>query len=127
MSGHEAKASLIRAIKARICQQLCQPAVGRMIGVLSGDRIPGYGLRIDTHEPSIMAPTKASLFWGYHEQPEVTFVRRYLRRDVDVVERGSTAWASSRACCASACRPRTSWSASKPTPRWCRSSSRISR
>jgi FkbM family methyltransferase len=69
---------------------LCCPQWGRLIGYAFRDRIPSSGVWIDTDSPLVSPEIKASLFWGFYESAEVRFVRRYLPRDLDVVELGAS-------------------------------------
>lgn len=77
-----------KALKARICRTICNPAVGRTIAMAFRDRIPHKGFRIETSHESIDPWTKAALFWGNYESSEIRFVNRYLNRDIDIVELG---------------------------------------
>ena len=68
---------------------LCHPLVGRLLGTLWRHRIPHHGSRIET--PASGDPrVNAMLFWGMYESAEIRFVRRYVGRDLDVVELGSS-------------------------------------
>jgi FkbM family methyltransferase len=76
--------------KAAVARALIHPLVGAAVGRLYRDRIPDrHGCIIRTPAP-VTAAVKALLFWGMYESAEVRFVRRYLRRDLDVVELGSS-------------------------------------
>ena len=76
--------------KGRVAAILSCSAIGRLLAVLLHDRIPNRGCVIDTSSPVIVPSIKASLFWGFYESPEIRFVQRYLRNDLDVVELGSS-------------------------------------
>lgn len=77
-------------VKARIAAILCHPLVGRLLALVSGDRIRSGALRIDTRNPAIAPRTKAQIFWGIYESAEIRFVTRHLRQDLDVLEVGSS-------------------------------------
>ena len=75
-----------KALAARV---LCHPFVGTLLGQVYGNLIPSRGASIDT-SGAIAPAVKAYLFWGVYESAEIRFVERYLRRDLDVVELGSS-------------------------------------
>ena len=77
----------LKRIAARI---LCNPVAGRLISAAFRDQVPSRGVRVDTSSPSVLPSTKAALFWGIYESAEARFVQSYLRRDLDVVELGSS-------------------------------------
>lgn len=77
-------------IKQPLADLLCHPIVGTAIAAIGRDRIASGGLSIRTENPSISARTKAQIFWGIYESAEIRFVRRHLRRDLDVLEVGSS-------------------------------------
>lgn len=76
--------------KARVAAAMSCSAVGRVLALLLRDRIPNRGCVIDTRNPVVVPSIKASLFWGFYESPEIRFVQRYLRGDLDVIELGSS-------------------------------------
>jgi FkbM family methyltransferase len=63
---------------------------GKLIGKVFNHRIPLDGLVIDTRSEWISESTNASLFWNLYERRERKAIRRYLARDLDVVELGSS-------------------------------------
>lgn len=67
---------------------LCHPILGHAVGKLYQDRLRHRGVWLDLKgiDPFI----KAQLWWGKYELIEISFVQRYLRRDLDVVELGSS-------------------------------------
>jgi FkbM family methyltransferase len=77
-------------LKARVAAALSSEPFGRLLGLLLHDRIPNRGCVVDTRSPVVVPTIKASLFWGFYESPEIRFVHRYLRGDLDVVELGSS-------------------------------------
>lgn len=80
-------------LKALAVTVLCHPLVGRLLRVVFGGRIPSLrfrGWRIDTRSPAVTPRTVATIFWGVYESAELRLVDRRLRRDLDVVECGSS-------------------------------------
>jgi FkbM family methyltransferase len=61
-----------------------------LISAAFRDQVPSRGVRIDTSSPSVLPSIKAALFWGIYESAEARFVTRYLRRDLDILELGSS-------------------------------------
>jgi FkbM family methyltransferase len=77
-------------IKVGIAKAICHPVVGRLLSWAFGDRIPSGGCTIDTSSDLVTSEVKAYLFWGLYESAEIRFVSRYIRRDLDVIELGSS-------------------------------------
>lgn len=78
------------SVKRFIARAICNPVIGRLISNLFQDLIPSHGSVIHTRNQAILPNVKAALFWGLYESAEVRFVRDYLRKDLDVVELGSS-------------------------------------
>jgi FkbM family methyltransferase len=78
------------AVKRFIARGLCHPLIGRSISMMFGDRIPSNGCVINTSSKAIVPSVKAALFWGFYESAEVRLVKAYLRKDLDVIELGSS-------------------------------------
>ncbi len=78
------------AIKVKIGTLITQPAIGNFLARIFKNRIPAGGCIIDTASPLITPTIKACLFWGLYESAEIRFVGHYLRRDLDVIELGSS-------------------------------------
>jgi FkbM family methyltransferase len=76
--------------KPLVARWMCHPWIGRAIGLAFSDRIPFRGGRLWTDDPAVSDQTRASVFWGFYEKAEATFVDRFLRPDLDVVELGSS-------------------------------------
>jgi FkbM family methyltransferase len=55
------------------------------------------GWRVETDAPTVTPRIVAQIFWGVYESAELRFVERHLRRDLDVVELGSSIGAVSSA------------------------------
>lgn len=81
---------MILALKKILVHIMCQPFVGNIIGRIFDDKIPSRGCVIFTDSPIIIPSSKASLFWGFYEGAEVRFVQKYISRDCDVIEIGSS-------------------------------------
>ena len=80
-------------LKALAVVVLCHPLVGRLLRSLFGGRVPSLrfrGWRLDVRSPAVSPRTVAMIFWGVYESAELRFVERGLRRDLDVVECGSS-------------------------------------
>jgi len=71
-------------------QILCHPAVGRLIAFLSGGAITSRGSVINIRNNHISRENVARIFWGLYERAEIGLTKKYLRRDLDVVELGSS-------------------------------------
>jgi FkbM family methyltransferase len=85
--------SSLATLKAFAVSILCHPLVGRLLRVVFGGRIPSLrfrGWRIDTRSPAVTPRTVATIFWGVYESAELRLVERHLRRDLDVIECGSS-------------------------------------
>lgn len=78
------------SVKQFIARAICHPLIGRVISIVFRDRIPSYGSVIHTRDRAVVPAVKAALFWGIYESAEVRFVNEYLRKDLDVVELGSS-------------------------------------
>lgn len=81
---------LIPRIKAVAASALTKPWIGRLIGASFSEKIPAFGLRIDTSEIAVQPSEKSKLFFGMYESAERRFVEKYLPLDADVVELGAS-------------------------------------
>ncbi|HEV2914551.1 MAG TPA: FkbM family methyltransferase [Pyrinomonadaceae bacterium] len=77
-------------VKSKVAKTLCHPRMGKLLALLFRDRIPSRGCVVATDSPVITPEIKAMLFWRFYESAEIRFVDRYIRRDLDVVELGSS-------------------------------------
>ena len=77
-------------LKRIVARVICSPLAGRLISAAFRDQVPSRGVRIDTSSPSVLPSSKAALFWGIYESAEARFVTGHLRRDLDVLELGSS-------------------------------------
>lgn len=69
---------------------LCNRIFGVIISAIYQDKIPNGDCIIKTDCDTVKPSTKARLFWGVYETPEIDFVKKYLRSDTDVIELGSS-------------------------------------
>ena len=79
----------ISTLKVWLAGLVCRPGVGRGLSALFSGRVPNRGVQIDVTHESVPPEHIACIFFGLYEQNELRFVRRFLRRDLDVVEIGS--------------------------------------
>ena len=70
-----------------VTRTLASEPVGRVIGALSGQRVPSHGLRINTRHPYLNPTIEASLFWRLYERGNLQLILRHLRGDRDVIDR----------------------------------------
>lgn len=82
--------NIILRLKGLIAAVLTHRLVGYSIGKITGERIPAFGLTIDTSNSAVSARIKAKLFFGIYESSERRFVRKYLGGNGAVVELGSS-------------------------------------
>lgn len=78
------------SFKVAVAHAMCSPWVGRLVASTFGDAIPSRGLVVDTADAAVSESVKAMLLFRLYESSEQRFLRRYLRRDLDVVELGSS-------------------------------------
>jgi FkbM family methyltransferase len=67
--------------------------VDKVLAIGLRDRVPQvrHGLRrVDVAGGVVTPMVKSWILWGYYELPEIRAVQRYLRRDLDVIELGSS-------------------------------------
>lgn len=76
--------------KKNVFRVLYRPSLGRVFAALFRDQIPCQGCVIDTSSEVVVPRIKAKLFLRGYEYEEITFVKRYLRPDLDVVDLGSS-------------------------------------
>jgi len=77
-------------LKRGVARLICRPWIGQVLGAVLRNHIPNYGRMIDTSSPLVTPTIKAMIFWRLYENAEITLVRRFLRRDLDIVELGSS-------------------------------------
>src|SRR5471030_3191706 len=62
----------------------------RIISSLLRQRIPFHKINIDVSDKVILPITKSLLYYEVYEKNEVTFVKKYLSENDDVIELGSS-------------------------------------
>jgi FkbM family methyltransferase len=77
-------------LKIFVAKILANNITGAIISYVFRNRIPFHGVTIDVSDPIITDETKALLFWRIYEKAEVTFVKKYLASDENVIELGSS-------------------------------------
>ncbi len=77
-------------LKIFVAHILANDTTGKILSFLFRQRIPFHNLTIDVSDPVITDETKALLFWRIYEKAEVTFVKKYLGENDDVIELGSS-------------------------------------
>ncbi len=80
-------------IKFLFFNLLCNPVMGSIIQSTFGDSVPdirwkGFRFFIDKHR--VAKRFTASIFWGFYESSEIRFVEKFLDKDRDVLELGSS-------------------------------------
>ena len=68
----------------------CSAPFGELVSRVFADRIPSHGVRIGTNHPDVRPETKAAIFWRLYERAELKLARLELRKDLTVVELGSS-------------------------------------
>lgn len=76
--------------KHNIFRVLYRASIGKLIARAFHDQIPCLGCVIDTTSPLVVPRIKAKLFLRGYEPVEITFVKKYLRPDRDVIDLGSS-------------------------------------
>ncbi len=79
-----------RRLKRELGRALAAPAVGRIAGVATSDRIRIGGITFDTSHEAYSPRVKALLFSQQYERAELAFIRRFLDPCQDVVELGAS-------------------------------------
>jgi len=82
--------AIFSQIKLLVGNALCSPIISSLISTTFKGLIPSRGFTVDTNNDSIPQCNAASLFWGLYERKEIEFVRKFLRRNLDVIELGSS-------------------------------------
>jgi FkbM family methyltransferase len=79
-----------QAINRSLGAFLVNKHVGAALEIIFPNRLRVHGVLIDVRSPMITRTTKAALFFGTYESAETRLVRKYLPRDLDVVELGAS-------------------------------------
>lgn len=77
-------------IKWHIQDALCNPVFGWLLRAACHQRIRYRDCIIDVSSDLVTLSNVARLFWGFYEGYELEFIRRFLGRDLDVIELGSS-------------------------------------
>jgi FkbM family methyltransferase len=88
-SGLEGGTVLLE-IKLAIAAVLCSAPVAWILDRLFAGTIPAFGLKIWAGTPHVTPRTRAAIFFGLYESAEIRFIKKFLRRDLDVVELGAS-------------------------------------
>jgi FkbM family methyltransferase len=82
--------------KASIAKMVCSPMFSSIILTVFKDKIPNirkFGrepFRFNLKSPYIQGRRLAEVFWGIHENEEISFIQKYLKKDADTIELGSS-------------------------------------
>ena len=76
--------------KLWVARILMSHAAGRVIGVLSANRIRHQGVWFDVRSSDFSPQMRAGMFWGSYEGAETRMIRELLRGSTTVVELGSS-------------------------------------
>lgn len=77
-------------IKKLFVKILTSPLFGKLIEIVTNDRISFRDVLIHTGHSEISTYIKACLFWGIYEKQEAIFVQRYLPANLPVIELGAS-------------------------------------
>ncbi len=85
-------------LKRQAARLLGSPLVGTLAGWVFRNKIPSYGLRIDTTSVRVTPRMKAQILMRIYESAEIRFIRRYLHRVPVVVELGASLGVAASHC-----------------------------
>lgn len=77
-------------IKKLFVKILTSSLFGKLIEIVTNDRISFRDVLIQTRYSEISTYIKACLFWGIYEKQEAIFVQRYLPANLPVIELGAS-------------------------------------
>ena len=80
-------------LKVVVAKILCSDIVGRIIASVYQNKLPSLvirGLKIDASSSQIAPSTKAQIFFGIYESAEYRFCKKYIPRNANVIELGSS-------------------------------------
>lgn len=77
-------------LKVMLARILMSRPISAVITTRYRNHIPFDGLHIWTDHPAVHHRTKAALFWGFYEKSERRMIKRFLPRDVPVIELGAS-------------------------------------
>jgi hypothetical protein len=64
--------------------------IGLVISAMSDDLLPCGTCTVDVSASVVLPSVKARIFWGFYEQYELQFIRRYIGDDLDIIELGAS-------------------------------------
>jgi FkbM family methyltransferase len=79
-----------RLLKRIVAEVIINSATGTFIRLLSGGKIKRDGLFLHTSSSEVSSKTVASFFFNSYESSERRFIKKYLRKDLPVIEIGSS-------------------------------------
>lgn len=82
--------ALRHTVKVRMASLLCSPRFGRSLRWALNDKLPNRGRTFDARDAAVTDEAAAAIVWGFYESSERRFVQKYLPRDRDVIELGSS-------------------------------------
>ena len=77
-------------LKRQVAGMITSDLVGRLIGVLSPNRVRNCSLVFDVRSSDFSPRVRAQMFWGIYEGAEIRMIRDLLRGSTTVVELGSS-------------------------------------
>lgn len=81
---------MITNLKVIIANLLTLPFMGWLVRRAYNDRIPFHGVIIRTNNLAVSNKTVASLFFNLYESAEVRLVKKYLNKEIPIIELGSS-------------------------------------
>ena len=66
------------SLKFRVARMITSNPVGRLIGVLSANRVRNPGLVFDVRSSDFSPRVRAQIFWGIYEGAEIRMIRDLL-------------------------------------------------
>jgi FkbM family methyltransferase len=82
--------------KVAIAKLVCSSFFSSIISAAFGTKIPNIRkigrepFRFNLKSPHIQGRRLAEVFWGIHENEEISFIQKYLKKDCDTIELGSS-------------------------------------
>lgn len=77
------------SVRSSLARALSSDEVGRLVELVTRDRVPNGGIVFDTSPTGFSRSVKAAMLFGVYESAEIRFIRAFLRSDLDVVELGA--------------------------------------
>jgi FkbM family methyltransferase len=89
-SGTPGDLSTASNLKLKVASVLASDRAGRVLGVLTRNRVRHQGLWFDVESDDFSPSVRAQMFWGAYEGAETRMIRGFLRDSRTVVELGSS-------------------------------------